>query len=302
MPTNRIVITGANGQLGSDLNALFRGGSSEVIGLTRHNMDITDRPRVRECILGLKPRVVLHTAAYTDVDACQGNESLAMRVNAEGTDNVASACAEVGARLIYYSTDYVFDGNKSSAYVESDVPNPQTVYGQSKLAGEQAVAASLSDHLIVRIGWVYGEHGKNFVRTIVSHALTNLDNAAGGHIVSPLKIVDDQIGNPTWTVDIVRQTEALVDSDLRGIVHATSEGEVSWFRFACDIFSMLDLNVDVMPCKTEDYPRPAQRPHHSTLENFRLKEADLNVMRPYREALAEFVNMNAGSLKQCTVR
>ncbi len=195
MPTNRIVITGANGQLGSDLNALFRGGS-EVIGLTRHNMDITNRPQVREKILRLEPQVVLHTAAYTDVDACQGNESIAMRVNAEGTDNVASACAEAGTRLIYYSTDYVFDGDKSSAYIESDAPNPQTVYGQSKLAGEQAVAASLSNHLIVRVGWVYGEHGKNFVRTIASHALSNIESAPNGHMVAPLNIVNDQMGNP----------------------------------------------------------------------------------------------------------
>jgi dTDP-4-dehydrorhamnose reductase len=301
MPANRIVITGANGQLGSDLNALIR-GEGDVIGLTRHNLDITNRPRVREQILQLEPQVVLHTAAFADVDACQGNESLAMRVNAEGTDNVASACDEAGARLIYYSTDYVFDGAKSTAYIESDLPNPQTVYGQSKLAGEQAVAATLANHLIVRIGWVYGEHGKNFVKTIVSHAQKNLDSIAQGHVAPPLKIVDDQIGSPTWTVDIVRQTEVLVNSTLTGIVHATSEGEASWFRFACDIFSMLELNVEVMPCQTEDYPRPARRPHYSTLENARLKEHGLNVMRPYREQLADFIKLNEGTLKRCTVR
>ena len=301
MATNRIVITGANGQLGSDLNSYFK-ADGDVVGLTRHTMDITNRPRVREQILRLEPRIVLHTAAFTDVDACQGDESLAMRVNAEGTDNVASACAEAGARMIFYSTDYVFDGGKSSAYIETDSPNPQTVYGRSKLAGEQAVSAALSNYLIMRVAWVYGEHGRNFVKTIVSRAMTNVGGSTAGIILPPLQIVDDQIGNPTWTVDIVRQTETLAGSDLTGIVHATSEGEVSWYRFACDIFSMLELDVEVIPCRTEDYPRPAPRPHRSALENARLKEAGLNVMRSYRVALADFIKQNAGVLRQCTVR
>ncbi|MBI5267197.1 MAG: dTDP-4-dehydrorhamnose reductase [candidate division Zixibacteria bacterium] len=299
--SNRIVITGANGQLGSDLNARYKGGS-DVIGLTRHTMDITNRQRVREQILRLEPRIVLHAAAFTDVDACQGDESTAMRVNAEGTDNVASACSDAGARMVFYSTDYVFDGTKTSAYIETDAPNPQTVYGRSKLAGEQAVTAALSNHLIMRVAWVYGEHGKNFVKTIIQRAMTNVGGTSAGIILPPLQIVDDQIGNPTWTVDIVRQTETAAESDLTGVVHCTSEGEVSWYRFACEIFSMLELNVEAIPCRTEDYPRPAPRPRRSALENARLKEAGLNVMRPYRVALAEFIKQNGGVLRQFTVQ
>ncbi len=212
-----------------------------------------------------------------------------MAVNVEGTERRAPA--KRGARLIYYSTDYVFDGVKSEPYTEDGAPNPRTVYGRSKWLGEQAIAATLNDSLVMRIAWVYGQHGKNFVRTMLKLGHEQLQAAARGQIVQPLTVVDDQVGNPTWTVEIAQQTAVLVECDVRGVVHATSDGEVSWFRFARDIFDILRLPVLVSPCSTADFPRPALRPARSSLGNTRLRQLDLDRMRPYRRALEDYLKL-----------
>jgi len=288
----KILVTGHRGQLGADLvTGLAR--DYRVTGIDLPEVDITDLNQVLSAVRLVRPDIVIHAAAYTDVDGCESNRDTAFAVNRDGTWNVAQACAELGARLIYYSTDYVFDGDKSTAYVESDAPGPKTVYGQSKLAGEQAVRELLEDYVIFRIAWVYGRHGRNFVKTMIRHGKQHL---AEGEGAKPLRVVDDQFGNPTWTVDIVRQTEAVLETDLRGILHVTSEGETNWFRFARDIFEILKLGVPVEPCTTAEYPRPAPRPLRSTLENARLKQAGCHVMREHRLALEEFLSLHGREL------
>jgi len=240
---------------------------------------------------GLRPQFVIHAAAYTDVDGSESNYELAMSINDAGSRNVAIACREIGAGMIYYSTDYVFAGEKVSPYLESDTPDPKTVYGQSKLAGEEAVTEMLENFAIVRIAWLYGRHGWNFVRTMLKLGRQQVEAGRSGKEVTPLKVVDDQVGNPTWTVEVVRQTAEIMKHHLRGVFHATSEGETSWYGFARDIFSLMGMPVTLVPCTTEQMPRPAPRPARSSLENARLKAAGRNLMRPYNDALAEFLEL-----------
>jgi dTDP-4-dehydrorhamnose reductase len=287
----KVLVTGCRGQLGRDLVDLLS-PRYDVVGIDVEDVDIRDREATAARIAAVSPSVVIHAAAFTDVDACESKIDFAMAVNGEGTRHVAMAAREIGARMIYYSTDYVFDGCKTQAYIETDQPNPQTVYGRSKLAGEKALAELVEDHIIMRIAWVYGRHGKNFIRTMLRLGNEQIVRNRQGEQFAALKVVDDQTGNPTWTVDIVRQTERIMNEDVRGIVHATSEGQVSWYRLACDVFEIQRLPVRVEPCTTDEFPRPAPRPRMSALENARLKSRGLNVMRDYREALMEFLKTN----------
>ncbi len=284
----KVLLTGNRGQLGSDLQTMLS-DKFQVVGFDLPESDICSESAVLDAVQSEHPDVVIHLAAYTNVDGCELNPDTAMAVNADGTRHAARACARAGIRMIYYSTDYVFDGTKAEAYVETDKPSPSTVYGQSKLAGELAVGELVDNHLIMRIAWVYGQAGQNFVRTMVRLGRAQLEQRDRGERIKPLRVVDDQFGNPTWTVDIARQTMALIDSDLRGVVHATAEGETSWFGFASEIFRLLSMSVELEPCATEEFPRPAPRPKRSSLENFRLKEAGKNLMRDQREALEQFI-------------
>jgi dTDP-4-dehydrorhamnose reductase len=293
--TGKILLTGHRGQLGSDLLRLLS-DKCEVVGFDLPESDICNEQAVRDTVKREQPDVIIHAAAFTDVDGCESDRDLAMAVNAGGTRNLAMACAEVGARMIYYSTDYVFDGTKPEAYVESDHPNPKTVYGQSKLAGEQAVAELVDDHLILRIAWVYGRTGHNFVKTMIRLGRSQREQLDCGEQATPLKVVDDQFGNPTWTRDIARQTAALIDADIRGVAHATAEGETSWFGFAEDIFRLMAMPMKLVPCTTEEFPRPAPRPVRSSLENGRLKAAGLNLMRDNRDALEQFIRTESREL------
>ncbi|HWR83504.1 MAG TPA: dTDP-4-dehydrorhamnose reductase [Candidatus Deferrimicrobium sp.] len=295
MAARRVLVTGCRGQLGADLCELL-GREHEVRGISRQDCDIRDRDAVRSGIGQFRPEFVLHTAAWTNVDGCEADPDQAMAVNAYGTENVARACREIGAALVYYSSDYVFDGAKSSPYIETDSPSPLSHYGRSKLAGEEAVARSLDDFIIVRIAWVYGKVGRNFVRTMVRLGREQMRQAREDNTVDPLTVASDQIGNPTWTYEIARQTIVLLASDIRGIVHAASEGETSWYGLATRTFQELSLPVVVRPCTTEEFPRLAPRPRRSSLENRRLKEAGLNVMRPWDIALAEFLKRTGDAL------
>ncbi|TET95057.1 MAG: dTDP-4-dehydrorhamnose reductase [Candidatus Zixiibacteriota bacterium] len=296
MATRRILVTGCRGQLGTGLTELLK-GEYAVRGVDIQDFDIREYDRVLGCLKEIKPEVVLHTAAYTDVDGCETNREAAISINAEGTENIARACREVKAKLIYYSTDYVFDGAKSTPYIESDTTNPQTHYGRSKLEGEEAVASLLDDYVILRIAWLYGRVGRNFVRTMVQLGFRQMQQSRQGEIITPLKVVDDQFGNPCWTLEIARQTRVILASDLTGVFHATSEGETSWYGFAHMIFEKLNMPVQVRPCPTEEFPRPAPRPKRSSLENKHLKETGLNVMRLWDIALAEFLDQRGESLK-----
>ncbi|MFZ4855715.1 MAG: dTDP-4-dehydrorhamnose reductase [Desulfuromonadaceae bacterium] len=272
-----ILVVGANGMLGHDLMALLgdRGHGVDIA-----DIDITSPESVFKIIGELKPEVVINCAAYTDVDGCESAAETAMAVNGEGVAYLAMACKDSGALLVQISTDYVFDGGKGTPYVEDDAPCPLSVYGESKLAGEMNAVFS-PEHLIVRTQWLYGLHGKNFVETMLRL----------GAEKSELTVVDDQIGSPTWTVDLAQAIIALIDSNCRGVFHAANSGYCSWNDFARAIFEESGLNVAVEPMSTSDLNRPAKRPHYSTLECSKLITETGYHPQVWRDALRKYLKL-----------
>jgi dTDP-4-dehydrorhamnose reductase len=274
-----ILVVGANGMLGRDLIALLgdRGHGVDIA-----DIDITSLESVLKVIGDLKPKVVINCAAYTDVDGCESNAETAMAVNGEGVGCLAMACRESGALLVQVSTDYIFDGSKGTPYVEDDAPCPLSVYGESKLAGEMN-AAFCPEHLIVRTQWLYGLHGKNFVETMLRL----------GAEKNELTVVDDQIGSPTWTVDLARAIIALIDSGCRGTYHAANSEFCSWNGFAKAIFEETGLNVLVRPMTTTELNRPARRPLYSTLDCTKLTSDAGFHPQSWRSALREYLKLRA---------
>lgn len=270
-----ILVVGSNGMLGHDVLTQF-GGSAR--GVDINDIDITSLDSTLKVLRTLKPSVVINCAAYTDVDGCEINVETAMQVNGEGVAFLAMATREIGARLVQISTDYVFDGSKGSPYQEYDPPRPLSVYGESKLAGELN-AAHNPDHLIVRTQWLYGLHGKNFVETMLRLATEK----------SEVTVVDDQIGSPTWTVDLAAAIQALLTSGCRGIYHAANSGHCSWNEFARAIFSDCGKNVTVSSMTTEELHRPARRPLYSTLDCALLTQDTGFSMPPWRQALKAYL-------------
>jgi dTDP-4-dehydrorhamnose reductase len=282
-----ILITGSHGQLGCEL---MRSLSSryQVLGVTHVDLDITDEADVMAYVRTVKPSVVIHCAAWTDVDACESDPSKAVAVNADGTRHMARACREIGAVMCYYSTDYVFDGLNTRPYVEDDATNPISVYGKSKLAGEMFVSTMVERHIILRIGWVYGE-GKNFVNTMIEFGRGQISSRQRGVVASPIRVVNDQTGCPTWTKDIVRQTEEMLSRQLYGLYHAASGGRTTWYDLAREIFDELGMPITVVPCSSAEFGRQAPRPSYSVMENSRLNKARCNVMPDYRESLKTYL-------------
>ena len=274
----KILVTGAKGQLGTEVAK--QGNEHELILAGRGDLDITDARKVTSCLQELKPDAVIHCAAYTNVDGAESDEDGAFRVNVVGAQNLAAGCLEIGARLVYVSTDYVFDGTKQGVYREFDPVNPQTVYGRTKWQGEELVRQILGRHYIVRTAWLYGE-GKNFVRTM-------LQLAEKQHT---LKVVADQIGTPTSTVDVTRAIYRLLDSDAYGTYHASCQGQCSWYDFACEIFRKAGKQVQVLPVTTAEFSRPAKRPAYSVLDNYMLRMTVGDLMRSWQEALAEYIQL-----------
>lgn len=277
----RILVTGAGGQLGHDC-AWVLAAEHELSCLGSRELDIGDRAAVRECVEALRPEVLINCAAYTAVDRCESETATCFRVNAEGPGHLAAAAAEAGARLLHISTDYVFAGDRpcEQAWVEDDPTGPVSAYGRAKLAGEQAVVARLDDHLIIRSAWLYGIDGRNFLKTILRLALADPDRV--------LRVVDDQVGSMTWTMRLAEQIAVLVDTPLRGLVHATAEGSGTWFQAAVRFLVAMGVPHRLEPCATADYPTPATRPANSILENARLKRHGLNRMRPWEEDVDAF--------------
>jgi len=287
MSTEHILVTGANGQLGTDLMRLLASGF-DMTGLDIDDIDITDPASVSRAIETHQPSVIINAAAFTNVDACETDEDTAHRVNADGARIIARACQSEGIRLVHFSTDYVFDGTKNTPYLETDKPNPQTAYGRTKLAGELFVQEELPDAVIIRIAWLYGAHGRNFVKTMLGLARKQMRTMQGGGAVTPLTVVDDQYGSPTCTEAIVRQTKRIIDDNLTGLLHATSQGETTWYGFAKAILESAGLAVDVNPCTTQQFPRPAPRPKRSTLDNARLRDAGADIMPHWQDSLTRF--------------
>lgn len=278
MATLKIVVTGANGQLGRELSQ-WTTETAEIIGLSRSELDITSLPACRNLFALHRPDVVIHCAAYTAVDKAESEPDEAFRVNAAATRNVAVAAREIGAKLCYISTDYVFDGNSTVPYNEYDQINPQTVYGKSKYAGEQAVQTLHDRFYIVRTSWVYGKYGNNFVKTMLKMAGER----------DKLKVVADQIGSPTYTYDLAAFLLELVQTDYYGIYHASNSGICSWFEFANAIFEDSGTTILVEPCTTADFPRPAPRPAFSVMDQTAIRSNGLNMLRPWREALNHYL-------------
>ena len=274
-----ILVVGANGMLGRDVTAHI---GAAARGVDIDEIDITSLESTDRIIKTLKPSVVINCAAYTNVDGCETNAETAMQVNGEGVAHLAMATREIGARLVHVSTDYVFDGLKGSPYQENDATCPLGVYGESKLAGEMNAAFN-PDHLIVRTQWLYGLHGKNFVETMLNLAQEK----------DEISVVDDQIGSPTWTVDLSHAILALLKTSHRGIYHAANSGFCSWNGFAQAIFVEAGLHTGVKGMTTDQLNRPARRPLYSTLDCSRLERDTGFQPQPWREALRKYLYLRA---------
>jgi dTDP-4-dehydrorhamnose reductase len=277
----KVLITGAGGQLGRDLQIHCEAEGDEVVAGTHATLDVGDRDAVYQAVTGVQPDVVLHAGAYTAVDACESDPDTAYRVNALGTRWVADASRRVGAYLCYVSTDYVFDGTKQGPYVEWDRPDPRSVYGASKLGGEHEVVAHAPGASIVRTSWVCGEHGRNMVKTVLGLA----DRPE-------LAFVDDQRGHPSFTADLAVGIRRLAASRVPGVFHLTNQGDVSWFEFVRAILASAGYDpAKVRPIKTADLdpPRPAPRPANSVLDNAALRLGGFALLPHYRESLDRLV-------------
>ena len=274
----KVLVTGVNGQLGSEILKVFK--DHDLHGFSKEQLDVTNHAAVRACIEKIEPEVVVHCAAYTNVDGCESNADFAYRVNAVGASNVASECLKIGAAMVYISTDYVFDGQKGQPYYEFDEPNPINTYGKTKLAGEEIVKSILKRFYIIRTAWLYGENGKNFVKTMLE-----LSKAQ-----KMINVVDDQTGSPTNALDLAKAIKALIESEKFGIYHVTNSGSCSWYDFARKIFELRGLDVEVKPISTEQINRPAKRPAYSVLKNFNLETNLKYSMRAWEEALEEYLN------------
>ena len=280
----KILISGCDGQLGSDCEQVLR-RNHEAVGVDLKDMNITDLRLVKEVIDHVRPDIVVNCAAYTNVDASETDRSLAWKVNAEGPRNLASMVEKYGSRLIHISTDYVFDGRKDppEPYLENDEPNPLSYYGKTKLEGEMAVRQTTDRYLILRTAWLYGVRGHNFLKTILMLALKNPEEA--------IKVVNDQFGSPTWSHTLALQIEKLVQVNGQGTYHASSEGHCTWYELAKYFLETMSVPHVLVPCVTEDYPTPALRPRNAILENRRLKERGINLMPRWQEDLDQFISM-----------
>lgn len=273
---SKYLVTGARGMLGTDLLEALFGRDVTVLG--RADLDVTDRDAVFAAVRGHD--VVINAAAYTAVDAAETDEETALAVNGTGAGLLAEATASVGAKLVQVSTDYVFDGDATTPYAEDATIAPVSAYGRTKAEGEKlALAANPEGTFVVRTAWLYGAHGGNFAKTMVK--------LAGSH--DTVKVVDDQLGQPTWTADLAAQIVALLDSDApAGVYHGTNSGSTSWFEFARAVFDEAGLDpARVLPTDSSTFVRPAPRPSYSVLGHDAWGRAGLAPMRPWREALAE---------------
>lgn len=274
----KILVTGANGQLGHELTALAIPGI-EIVGVSRTEMDVTDQEQTFAVIQAVQPDAVIHAAAFTGVDLAESRPDDAYRVNATGTRNVAVAAERVGARLCYVSTDYVFNGLGSEPYGAYDTTDPQSVYGKTKRAGEMLVQSLHSRWFIARTSWVYGEHGTNFVKTMLKKSRE----------LPKMRVVDDQVGSPTYAKDLAELLLYMVRTEKYGIYHASNTGTCSWYEFAREIFDVAGIATVLEPCTTEEFPRPAPRPPYSVFEHTALRTNGFTLLRPWREALNDFL-------------
>jgi len=273
----KILITGSRGQLGSQLICLA-GPEHNIYGYDL-DMDITDVSVVKEEFSKVKPQMVIHCAAYTDVDGCEERKDLCYQVNTRGTQNLVREAQRHGSDFLFISTDYVFDGEKNTPYLETDQPHPLSIYGDSKYQAEQLVQEYLNNYYIVRTTGIYSRFGKNFVDTIIKTAGKN----------SCLDIVDDQVCTPTYSLDLAQCIYALIETRLYGIYHATNSGQCTWYQFTRQIFDIMGIKAKVRPIESHKLGRKAQRPAYSVLQNHNLEKNNIFFMRSWEEALQDFL-------------
>lgn len=272
----KILITGAEGQLGRDLVEVL--GKKYELHPFDLDLDVTDYQKIMSTVSNIRPDIVIHAAAYTDVDGCELNPDKAYEVNTIGTQNVALACRKSDAIMVYLSTDFVFDGRKKEPYTEFDSPNPLNVYGKSKLAGENYLVTQLRDYFIVRTAWLYGKHGKNFVKTILRLAEEKEE----------LRVVNDQVGSPTYSYDLAKMIRKIIETGLFGIYHVTNAGSCTWYEFARKILELGGRDTKVVPITSKELNRPAPRPAYSVLKNHVLELRGIGKMRGFEEALRDY--------------
>lgn len=273
----KVIITGSNGQLGKELTKQMD-GKYELICTDRESLDILNFEKVEKFIIEKKPDVVINCAAHTAVDVCETDIDNAYEINALGPRNLAIACEKIGAKFVQVSTDYVFDGSGKRPYREDDITCPNSIYGTSKLMGEQFTKEFCSKYFIVRTAWLYGD-GNNFVKTMLKLSETH----------NELNVVNDQVGSPTSTVDLSRAIIELMSTEYYGTYHGTCEGECSWYDFAKKIFEIKNIDIKVNPVTSEEFKRPAPRPAYSVLDNFMFRLIKLNSFRNWEESLGEYL-------------
>ena len=274
----KVLVTGVGGQLGYDVIKELEKRNIDCIGADRAEFDITDFEAARKFITDFMPDVVIHCSAYTAVDKAEDEPELCHLVNAVGTENVAKICKEIDAKMVYISTDYVFDGRKEGFYEVDDLPNPINVYGKTKLDGEKVVQKNLEKYFIVRISWVFGINGNNFIKTMLRL----------GKERSELNVVSDQFGSPTYTVDIATLLVDMIQSEKYGIYHATNEGECSWAEFAEEIFKISNMDVKVNPIASVEYHTKARRPMNSRLSKESLSRGGFVGLPSWKYSIKRF--------------
>lgn len=283
----KVLVTGANGQLGYDVVKELQEQNIECYGATRKDFDLVDFKATEKFIVHYMPDVVIHCAAYTAVDKAEDEQGLCQLVNASATENIAEICKKINAKMLYISTDYVFDGTKNGFYEVDDKPNPINAYGKTKLLGEQVVQRILEKYYIVRISWVFGEHGNNFVKTMLRL----------GRKYKELNVVADQYGSPTYTADLAPLLVDMIQTEKYGIYHATNEEVCTWAEFAEEIFKIAGMDVKVNYITAAEYPTRAKRPINSRLNKEKLNRNNFSKLRNWDEALKEFLMINENEFK-----
>ncbi len=275
----KVLVTGVKGQLGYDVVKELEKRGMEAVGVDIEEMDITDADSVERVIRGACVDAVIHCAAYTAVDAAEDNEEICRKVNADGTRNIANVCKELDIKMLYISTDYVFGGQGERPWEPEDERAPQSIYGITKYEGELAVQQILEKYFIVRIAWVFGVNGKNFVRTMLKLSETH----------DTLTVVDDQFGSPTYTFDLAKLLVDMINSDKYGVYHATNEGICSWYEFACAIFEAAGKEVKVLPVSSAEYGAKAARPCNSRMSKEKLTENGFDKLPTWQDALRRYL-------------
>ena len=275
----RVLVTGAAGQLGHDVMDELKKRGHEGIGVDVQEMDITDAEKVRQVVTEADVEAVIHCAAYTAVDAAEDNVELCRKINADGTRNIAEVCRDLDLKMMYISTDYVFDGQGERPWEPDDEREPLNVYGQTKYEGELAVEQHVKKFFTVRIAWVFGVNGKNFIKTMLNLGKTH----------DKLTVVNDQTGSPTYTYDLARLLVDMIQTEKYGRYHATNEGLCTWYEFACEIFQQAGMKVEVTPVTSDEYPSEAKRPGNSRMSKEKLKENGFEPLPAWQDALSRYL-------------